>query len=173
MKPGLHKVVDKTVRLHKAIDYLTSHHVLVGVPADEAPRDEGENINNAELAYIHEHGAPEVDIPARPFMAPTIKARCGEIKDELRVAGELALAGKPDAVERQLHRIGLRTSQAIQAYIRAGIPPPLEPATIAKRRIRSKGSKYRRKAVTASQVVPLIDTAQMLRSITYVVRKVS
>lgn len=42
--------------LQKAIDSIKSTRVYVGIPAKNASRDEDNEINNAELLYIHTHG---------------------------------------------------------------------------------------------------------------------
>ena len=68
---GVFKVVDNLRKLTQGIEVLTTMQVMVGVPDDKSGRREGE-INNAELAYIHDKGAPEANIPARPFMEPGI-----------------------------------------------------------------------------------------------------
>lgn len=172
MKSGVTKTVDNLEKVVKAIEFLTGRQVFIGVPADKASRP-GEEINSATLAYIHETGAPEVGIPARPFLGPTLKARRKEIEAELKEAGKLAMDGKPEAVLRQFARIGQRTVSAVQSYIQAGIPPPLQAATVRARRRRSKGSRYRRKAERPEDVVPLIDTGAMLRSISFVIRVVT
>ena len=65
---------------------------------------------------------------------------------------------------------GQSAATAAQTRIREGIAPPLAQATVTARRRRSKGAKYRRKATSPSEVTPLIDTGQLLRSITYVFR---
>jgi hypothetical protein len=71
MKTGLTIVRDNLSKVSKSIDALGRSRVMVGVPADKASRS-GDTINNAALAYIQENGAPEVNIPPRPFMKPGI-----------------------------------------------------------------------------------------------------
>jgi hypothetical protein len=65
---------------------------------------------------------------------------------------------------------GQAAVSGIKVRIVAGIPPPLSPVTVARRRIRSAGSSYRRRATTASDTTPLVDTAQMLNSVSFVLR---
>lgn len=170
-KLGAQTVYDGLPKLLEGIASLTKSEVLVGVPEDKAARQDG-GITNAQLAYIHSKGAPEANIPARPFMEPGIARAKDAIAEEMKAGANAALAGKGVAeVERFLGRAGQIAVNSAQAVIRAGIPPPLKPATIAKRRIRSAGSKYRRKATSANETTPLWDTGQLLRAITWVIRK--
>ena len=54
--------VDNVGSMLAEIEALTNAEVLVGVPATKAGRkkkkDEPEGVNNAYLAFIHEHGSP-------------------------------------------------------------------------------------------------------------------
>lgn len=164
--------IDRLAGLEKALKTLANTRVMVGVPADETARRDGA-ITNAALAYIHEHGAPEVGIPARSFLKPGIKAAQSAVEGLLVKAAQSALAGQDGATRKALEAAGLTAVTSIRDVISAGIPPPLKPATVARRRTRSKGSKYRRQAMTAAMVTPLIDTGQLRNSITYVLRKVA
>lgn len=51
--------------------------VLIGIPMSTTERPDGE-ITNAELGYIHEYGAPEANIPARPFLIPGVESVKGK-----------------------------------------------------------------------------------------------
>lgn len=150
---------DRAKEFQKAVSILTRTKVLVGVPAAKAERqiddDHGapRHINNAALAYIHDNGAPEANIPARPFMQPGIENAKDAIVKGMRRAGDVALAG--GEIEKDLTRVGLIAQSAIQEKITDGPFVPLKPATIKR-----KGSDR-----------PLIDTGQMRRSISFVVEK--
>lgn len=156
-------------RLLKTVKNLTKKDVLVGIPADEGGRDT--EINNAQLGYIHENGAPDVGIPARPSLFPGIRDAQQPIAQFLAVAAKALINGKEGKADQALHAAGLLAVSAVQARIRRGDFVPLKASTIRRRRIRTKGSKYRRKATTAAQVTPLIDSGQFIRSFTYIVRK--
>jgi len=162
MKTGLTIVRDNLAKVSKAIDALGRSRVMVGVPADKAARKDGP-INNAALAYIMETGAPEVNIPARPFMKPGVATVQPEIATRLKKAGEFALEGRGDAVNRELHRVGAVARDAIKAKITDGPFVPLKPATIAAR-------KNKRKSRNNTDVKPLIDTGALRASISYVIR---
>ncbi|MCX5495374.1 hypothetical protein OSH11_11700 [Kaistia dalseonensis] len=156
--------VDRVDDLMKAIKSLTQDRVLVGVPADKGERQPGDEdegpINNAALAYIHDNGAPEANIPARQFMIPGIENAKDAIASRLKAGAKNALLGKVDAADIALNRAGLIAQNSIRSKIDDGPFTPLAPATLANRRRRGRSGEK-----------PLIDTAQMQRSITYVVRK--
>jgi hypothetical protein len=159
IKTGISLVIDNYGKLLKGVDAMVGTQVLVGVPADKAPR-KGEAINSAQLAYIHDNGAPEANIPARPFMAPGVKSVENENAATFKKIGQAALDLRMDAVDRGFHQVGLRTQAAIKNKIASNIPPPLGEATLAARR---------RRGVTRTNT--LIDTGNMQNSINYVIRK--
>lgn len=151
----------------KQIKALTQKRVLVGIPATNASRGAGSVITNVQLGFIHEFGSPAQNIPARPFLVPGVRESKDEWTKRMLAAGKAASVGKsPDAFLEQAGQIAVN---AVTRRIRAGIPPPLSPGTVRNRRRRSTGSSYRRKATRAADTTPLIDTGDMLRSITYAV----
>jgi hypothetical protein len=152
---------DLTKEIAKATRELSKTRVMVGIPAIKAARDDGEPINNAALGYIHENGAPEVNIPARPWLMPGIDTKKEVIEDQLKAAGQAALDGNVISMRRYLNATGLVGADAAKRKITTGPFVPLKPATLAARRRRGRtGTK------------PLLDTAQMRASVTYVIRKI-
>lgn len=176
---GVKVVVDNTQKVLSGLRELARSRVMVGIPSDKAGRKEGE-ITNAALGYIHENGAPEVNVPARPHLLPGVRA----VQDSstipgLRLALVYALDGRPEAVGRQLHRVGLRASISVKATINAGVPPPLAVSTLRRRAARGRKGAAKELANRAAGLAastqlakPLIDTAQLRNAYTYVVRKV-
>jgi len=70
---GNDKILIDTSTMRDSITYKTEgKYVTVGVHSD-APND------RARIALIHEHGAPEANIPARPFIYPTWEREKGNI----------------------------------------------------------------------------------------------
>src|SRR5579863_9303735 len=126
---GVVVVADNLAKILKSINTLTQTKVMVGVPGAKAGRREGP-INNASLAYIHEHGDSRGHIPPRPFLEPGIKSVQDKIENGLIQAGNLALGGRPEAVNAQLHRVGTVARDAVKKKINEGIPPPLAESTI-------------------------------------------
>jgi hypothetical protein len=179
---------DNSKAISAAIRKLADRRVMVGVPAATAmrqaqPGQPAPKINNAELAYIHDHGAPEVNIPARPFLAPGIASVSDKIAAGLQKAGRAALAGDAAAVDRQLNRVGLMAQAAVRAKITDGPFVPLAPATILARLRRGRPGQldpsiYGRGAIASDEhdaatgMRPLIDTGALRNAINYVIRTV-
>lgn len=164
--------INRVNELRDRIRDLTEKQVLVGVPQENAGRQEdGSEITNAALAYIHTNGAPEQNIPARPFLKPGIERVRGEIVDRLKTTAKLAMRSRSSNIDVGLGGIGQIAASSAQMVIQDGISPPLAESTIAARRRRSKGSSYRRKATSESDTTPLYDTGQLLRAITWVLRR--
>lgn len=160
MKISVTKPIDRTDALSKVVKDLTKLRVLVGVPAADASRADGEPINNAALAYIHNYGSPAANIPARPFMEPGIKAAEDEIVAALRFSATAALRGDTQAVDAGLNRAGIVAQESIRHEINDGDFAPLAPATVADRLAHGFDSDK-----------PLIRSGAMRNSITYVIRK--
>lgn len=185
MKPGVHIVThqDRLKALQKGTQRLAGRLVLVGIPGENTERQEGE-IKNAQLGYIHEFGAPEVGIPARPFLIPGIQDAQAAITRHLQAAGKAVLTGQGNAAEAHLNAAGLAAVNSVRKRLTAGIPPPLVESTLRARARRKRGSGHRitkgAKAELAARAKgfppsvefakPLIDTGQLLASITYVIR---
>lgn len=188
-KYGLIKKLDKAGNFLKAVTTLTKTQVFVGVPREKTTRDEGA-ISNAALAYIHENGAPEANIPARPFMKPGIDSVKDRIAAELKKTAQMVLKSVSVNVSQKdmqagLNRAGIVAVNAIRAKISEGIPPPLAESTIKGRIRRVKGKKRRARiqaaldaGTPASRIggaegvfTPLVVTGQLRNAITYVLRK--
>ena len=125
--------------------------VVVGVPAaTNGVRDDG--LSNATIAAAHEFGVPG-HIPERSFLRTTV----GENKD--KITGLLVRELKADISQgdfsgRAFAIVGEKLSGEVKRKIQSGINPELDPKTVAR-----KGSSK-----------PLIDTGNLLQSITYEVR---
>jgi hypothetical protein len=156
--------------LAEAIRQLSRRRLLIGIPQENDPR-RGEPIGNASLAYIHNFGSPARNIPARPHAIPGIEKAMPAMEKHLRAAAAAALDGKVSEIDAALSRAGIIAVESIRDTVRAGVPPPLSQNTIDRRRTRTPGSTYRRKAQTPADAVPLIDTGAYLASWTYVIEK--
>jgi len=173
-------VIDNSAKVIAAIKRLADSAVLVGIPVDKAPRDT-KGINNATLAYIHTNGDPAHNIPARPFLEPGIKVVRGQIVGQLKQAGSYALKGDEDSMVAQLNAVGMVASQSAKNMITQGLSPPLKAATIAARLRRTGRGQTMMRAIKKSgtsiaawgavNMKPLYDSGQILRAITYVVRR--
>lgn len=131
--------------------------VYVGIPQDKNLRTSGE-VTNAQLLYLHTNGSPLRNIPARPVIEPAIKSpdNSARISTELNAAAKSILDGDADAAHQHLERAGTLGANAAKRWFtdpRNGWAPN-SPVTIAE-----KGSDK-----------PLIDTGELRRDITYVVK---
>lgn len=176
---GLRVKYDGLPALKEALQFLARDEVLVGFPEETTKRDdpESQGVTNASLGYIHDNGAPEARIPARPFMIPGITIVLPKVEETLKKSAQYALNGKREKVAEGFQRIGLMAVGSIQSTINAGVPPPLADATVRERaRKGRKGAKTELivrslgYSPTLQLAKPLIDTAEMLKSINYVVR---
>lgn len=105
-----------------------------------------------ELAAIHEFGSPAASIPERSFIRATLAKHRAELVAMSAKLAQRLIAGKIDA-DTILKILGEWAVAKVRAEITAGdgIPPPLKPATIAR-----KGSSR-----------PLVDTERLLGAIAY------
>lgn len=126
--------------------------VYIGVPSSKNARQGA--TNNATIAAVHELSAPTRGIPARPFLIPTIQNNSQKYVGLMAQGFRSALADgtDPDVI---YEKIGLQASSDVKDYIASGSFAPLKQKTIDR-----KGSSK-----------PLIDTAEMMNSIGYEVRK--
>ena len=116
------------------------------------------SVTNAQLLFLHEHGIPSHNVPARPVLKPAMRDKDVQQKIASLMRQGMAaalLTGNKEYCERMYEKAGMLGRDAVKNYIRQGVPPPNSPVTIAR-----KGSS-----------TPLIDTGSMLNSITYEVRK--
>jgi hypothetical protein len=131
-------------------------HVVVGWPERKAGQQHrGSTMTVAQIAAVHEFGAPARGIPERSMLRETIRIHDGKYRDAMRKIGLGITAGKIDQ-RRGLDLLGVMIKGDVQQRIAAGIAPALKPATV-----RRKGSS-----------TPLIDTGQMRGSLDHEVRGV-
>jgi hypothetical protein len=146
--------------IEKRIKALEAVEIYVGIPEQNNSRD-GESVTNAELAFIHEHGSPLKNIPARPFIRPAISLPRNQkmIRAQLAVAARAVLAGDESAANRELNKTGLLAANAVKRFL-ADFPAnqlaPNAPSTI-----RRKGSS-----------TPLIDSGELRRAVSYIVKSI-
>lgn len=148
-------VVDLVSDFTKRIEQLTSKRVMVGIPASSSSRQGP--INNAQLGYIHEYGTST--IPPRPWLIPPIARMRDEAANMLRQAAQFTMQKRPDLAENILNDLGSKAVSNVKNNIVAGGEPPFE--KLAQSTIDRKGE---------GPHTILVDTAQLLNSITYVIR---
>jgi hypothetical protein len=138
--------------------------VLAGTPK-ELRENEPTGITNVQLAAIHEYGSPARNIPERSFLRATVDANRGAYNGLIAQMTGLIFDGKL-TVGRALSLLGLKVVADVRARIRKGISPALADSTL--RRKLAKGGPGRGKR-NRGKSVPLIDTGQLINSITHVV----
>lgn len=143
--------------LKKLQKTLESASVYVGIPQDKNARVEGE-VTNASLLYLHSKGSPLAHLPARPVIEPALEDTENKLRlvELLTKATKEALRGDEEGFKRGLQVTGMFAQNICRGWF---VNPknnwaPLSPITIAK-----KGSDK-----------PLIDTGQLRKAITYVVK---
>lgn len=182
------KTTDHFGDLQKALQNIVKKDVLVGIPEADATRDNGDNINNAELLYIQSNGVRQTEMRAEMQ---------GDIDSGMKYSAAHSLYvqshGSPlwqvpprpvlePAIEDKKEPIGRQLGNASKAALdgnaglaeaelnKAGMlgeaaakgwfenPKNGWPAN-SEKTIKSKGSDQ-----------PLVDTGAMRQAITYVVR---
>lgn len=180
--------MDKVADVMKGISLLAETRVMAGVPGDKTDRNDEGPINNATLMYIHENGAPEINLPARPVVHPAVESIKEEVTHALEYAAVKGMQGEPKVVEQSLNAVGILAQNAMRKKITDGPFAPLSPRTIAGRAAKAgrgrrkgeqkyldlvKGGLSPAEAQSAVGIKPLIDTGQLRRSLTYVIRKIT
>lgn len=159
---GVKTTVDKVDSVVDSVRSLVEREILVGIPASTAGRavEPGdEPIDNATIGYLMEFGSPAANIPERPFLVPGVRSAEDAIAKRLKSAAEAALKVQPAAVDIQMNAAGLIAQNAVRQKITDGPFVPLAPRTLAERKSRGR-----------TGIKPLIDTGQLRRSVTYVIR---
>lgn len=188
MVARLETITDYMPELGDLLEDLKQSDVLVGIPERRGSR-EGEALTNAELLFIHthgirkkamreemqeamntgspyseayqlyiqEHGSPLWHCPPRPVLEPAITDKKEELSKQLSKAAIALFEQNPIGFQTGLHAAGLMAQNAARDWFsnpKNGWAPN-SPITAAE-----KGSSN-----------PLIDTGQMRKAITYVVRR--
>ncbi|MCX8566837.1 MAG: hypothetical protein ON057_001564 [Glomeribacter sp. 1016415] len=144
-------------KLIHQIKSLGQKEICVGVIAQTAPRkDQKARFSNAQIAAVHEFGAPNKGIPARPFLRSTLIRNKQAYTDALATQMRKAVRQK-QSPEQAYQVVGLKAASDVQHEIRHGTHTPLKATTIQ----RKKSSQ------------PLIDIGQLHQSITSIVKDVN
>lgn len=136
-------------KIARTVRAMTQNTVLdVGVFGSAAPR-QGGGLTNPEIAMVHEFGSPVANIPERSFLRSTMDTNRAKYTKEIQRIATKIFDGKTAYAAMNL--LGMRAANDVKNTIRAHVPPPLQPETVAR-----KGSS-----------TPLIDTGQVINSITW------
>ncbi|MDD3310956.1 hypothetical protein [Pseudodesulfovibrio sp.] len=175
MKSGVTVLKDKAFNLGKALRDLTMQSVLVGIPGSAGPHDDSD-LTNAEIGYIHEMGSPRRNIPARPFLESGIRAAQKQIVEQLRNAGTAALEGSSTGVKHSLEKAGLVAQNSVRAHFVDNDWEPLAESTLNRHPVTArddegKPTKHGKSRQERGAINPLIDSSQLRKAVTYLVRK--
>lgn len=132
---------DKLAAVLKGLASMTKEKVLVGIPDSTTERSEDEDavpMNNATLGYIHEHGSPAANIPARPHLIPGIENAHDKIAERFKKAGQFAMDGKKDKVHAELEKAGMVAQNSVKNMIADGDLAPLAESTLRARARRGR-----------------------------------
>ena len=180
---GVQIKFDRTADIVAAVALLTKQQVMVGIPAEAAerePGDEGETVNNAAIGFLNEFGVPEKNVPARPHLIPGVQDTLPDVVKRFKKAAQEALDGDVKGVRVQMDAVGLKAVSAVRKIIQAHIAPVLAPRTIAGRIAHKvKGDSNRKRARRAGMTAigqafpdvftPLIETGDYIRHLSYVI----
>lgn len=187
------KTFENIAAIKRAVKALTEQDVFIGIPEDKSAREAAGDtgISNAYLAYIHEHGVPEKNIAARAALIPGIMDIREEAAQILKDTGKKALEGNLGAVTSGLNKIGILGQNAVRARFVNNDWAPLSDKTLDRRpkiseTVETKKEKAPDGTETEKEVVtkkygksrrergainPLIDTSELRKRYTYVIRK--
>lgn len=130
--------------------------VKAGILAKDGSQNHSEGITVFQIGMIHEFGVPEKNIPRRSFIRVPIENNIKEItkliENNHRLVSENAMSAKT-----ALDRIGIKAQNTIKESFRNNDWKANSRATVKR-----KGSSR-----------PLIDTGQLIGSISYIVEKES
>lgn len=144
-------------KVEAAVKELKRHEVLVGIPQEKSSREGSKGkATNAELLFIHTNGSPIRNIPARPVLQPAIEDDKERVGEMLGKAIDAAASGDKERIVPELEKAGMYASGKCKAWFTnpSNGWKPNSPKTVKKK----KSSR------------PLIDTGEMRKSITYVVK---
>lgn len=163
-KSGVTVTKDIRKDVMRAFKAMAQDTVLIGVPSEKAFREPTQDepkppINNAEIGYISEFGAPEANIPARPHLVPGIKQALPKIVTVYaEVLPKVAATGNVSALRAAETKIGFIATSSVKSMIEDVIGPPLAESTLEARRRRGRSGE-----------TPLLDTGSYRNSIDFVI----
>lgn len=148
------KLTSITTRMKAAHNLTVAVGVLGEKAADRVTSLTSQRLTNVELGLIHEFGAPKANIPERSFLRSTFTEQREKITKAAAAAAKKIYADE-GGFERRLGQIGLYLSAEVKKKIVSKIAPPNAASTV-----RQKGSS-----------TPLIDTGQLLDSISHAIKR--
>jgi hypothetical protein len=139
-------------KIRAQVSALGRTHVRIGVLGSKGGNASHDGITMVELAAIHEFGSPAAHIPERSFIRRTFDVERVAVSAMSAKLAKAVVARRMDHT-RALGLLGAWGASAVKNIISKGqhIPPPLKPATVAR-----KGSDR-----------PLVDTGRLVGAIQF------
>lgn len=152
--------IDKGWRnIGRGLKQFSGHEIFVGLPQDSPESQEQSNgLTMAALGTIHEFGTYDGFVPARRWLSAATDYYRDAIADRYVKLWKRIMTGKRVDVGEGLERIGMFGVNRVREYIRKVGPTVWEP--LADRTVKDKKDDR-----------PLISTGQLIRAITYVVKR--
>ena len=158
---------------------LKGHSATVGVHGKAEPYQKGQEgpVAQAQVYAVHEFGSKDGKIPERATMRPTVDAQREKYLKMMQMAIDAAHDGTP--LEVGLGRLGALASADIKKAIVDLQTPELDPETVRRKKKRAgstlaPGEKNKAGTDADGNEIdtgnPLVDTKQMLGSITWEVQ---
>lgn len=119
----------------------------------------------AYIAAIHEFGVPSKNIPARPFMRPTVERDSGSWAVGLGRGAAAVVKGNATAKD-VFEGVGRMVSDGIAKSITLVLTPALKEATVRARARRKASGK-----ITETLRKPLVDTGYLLDQVNHTTQK--
>jgi hypothetical protein len=165
MNSSIKVTVDFMDKFHQAVDRFKKDAVLIGIPADDPEREDGDPITNAAILAINHFGSEEAHIPPRPVLSIGIKNAKDDISEQFKLAAQNVLKQGVSAIETYYERAGIIASTACKQVISDGkeIARPSEATLKARKYIGKSGFKGTKS---------LLVTGQLRNAITYVVQSI-
>lgn len=166
VKTGVTVNVDRVPEVLAGLRFLSTNRVMVGIPSTKNEREDEDGnpspIGNAAIGFIQEKGDPAMNLPARPWLTPGVASVTNETNDLFKKAGNAVLSGNTQKARDIYTAIGLKAQGAVQRYLRNSSNfAPLSERTLEQRKARGRtGTK------------PLIDTAQLLQHVSFIIAKI-
>ena len=148
----------------KQAEYFVKHEVVFGWIDGSKDRKDGEALNNATIATIHEYGSEDGRIPeGRLGLRAWVDSHQDDIGKRIEAAYKNAIP-KGNA-ERELNKVGLWATAAWRKWQRDTQPgPELSQATLD-----LKIAKHGEATIAGNK--KLADTGQLLGGVTHLIRR--
>jgi hypothetical protein len=129
-RAAINRVTVELGRRAQAARRASGLSVTVGIHEEEGSSAEEGGATLADIAAFHEFGTSRV--PRRSWLLDGLAENEGAIREAFRRLGRATAQGRFSAEQGYL-QLGEFVVAKLQARIRANIPPPLAPATVARK----------------------------------------